>query len=458
MTGSQDTSIDIETNRRDFLKESAAASVGAAMAGSQLLPQHVHASHDDTIKVALVGCGNRGAGAAVQALSTEGPVKLWAMADAFSDRLEASLKAMQQGASVSHGSAKGLQDRIDVPEERRFVGLDAYQQAIDSGVDVVILAEPPGFRPQHFEYAVSAGKHVFMEKPVATDAHGVRRVIKAAEEAKAKNLKVGVGLQRHHSSNYREAVRRLHDGEIGDITNLRCYWEGGFPAKTPFQQEGLTELEHQVRNWYFFAWLSGDHICEQHIHNLDVCNWIKRAHPVEAHGSGGRQVRVGKEYGNIFDHHYVEYTYADGSTMISHCRQTPNCRRHVGEAATGTKGRVTLQNDSARFELFDGAKSSIRRRRGETKASPYQVEHDVLFAAIRNDTPHNEAEYGAHSTMTAILGRLATYSGKTVTWDEAFNSNLRLAIDAHSWNETPRDLPNEQGAYEIPIPGLTKVV
>ena len=458
MNDSRPVSPSAPSSRREFLKESAAASLGTAVAGSLVLPQHVHASHDDTLKVALIGCGNRGAGAAAQALSTAGPVKLWAMADAFEDRLESSLAALQQGTKVSQGSAKGLDGRIDVPKERRFVGLDAYKQAVDSGVDIVLLAEPPGFRPEHFEYAVRAGKHVFMEKPVATDAHGVRRVLAAAAEAKSKNLKVGVGLQRHHSSNYQECLQRLHDGEIGEITNLRCYWETGFPAKTPFAQEGISELEHQVRNWYFFAWLSGDHICEQHIHNLDVCNWIKQDHPVQAHGSGGRQVRTGKEYGNIFDHHYVEYTYADGSTMISSCRQIPNCRRHVGEAATGTKGRVEIVNSSARIKLFNGQQTTIGRRRGETRMSPYQTEHDVLFDAVRNDKPHNEAEYGALSTMTAILGRLATYSGKVVTWEEAFQSDVRLTIDSRSWGDTPHDLPDEQGEYAIAIPGLSVVV
>jgi len=458
MNRSIQSTADKSSTRRDFLKDSAATTVGAAVVGSLSFPKHVHAAQDDTLKVALVGCGNRGAGAAVQALKTQGPVKLWAMADAFTDRLESSLSAMQQGAKVSQGSAEGIVDRIEVPKERQFVGLDAYKQAIDSGVDVVILAEPPGFRPEHFEYAVNAGKHVFMEKPVATDAHGVRQVLASARKAKAKNLKVGVGLQRHHSSNYQECINRLHDGAIGDITNLRCYWETGFPAKTPFPRDGLTELEYQVRNWYFFAWLSGDHICEQHIHNLDVCNWIKQAHPVEAHGSGGRQVRTGNEFGNIFDHHYVEYTYADGSTMISSCRQIPNCRRDVSEAATGTNGRVAIDNNIATIQMFDGKKVQIGRRSAQLKSSPYQVEHDVLFDCIRNDRPHNEAATGVMSTMTAILGRLATYSGQTIKWEDAFKSDLRLAIDTTSWNDTPQDLPNAQGAYAIPIPGIATVV
>ncbi len=446
-----------EYSRRKFLSTS--ATVGAALTASISIPKAVHAADDDTLKIALVGCGKRGAGATVQALRTAGPVKLWAMADAFDDRLQSTLDVLTSGESVSQGSAAGLTDQIDVPPERRFVGLDAYRQAVDSGVDVVILAEPPGFRPQHLAYAVAAGKHVFMEKPVATDAPGVRQVLAAAEAAKRKNLKIGVGLQRHHQASYQECIARLHDGAIGDVRVLRCYWDGGFPAKTPFPRGDLTELEYQVRNWYFFCWLSGDHICEQHIHNLDVCNWIKGAHPVEAHGCGGRQVRTGSEYGNIFDHHCVEYTYADGAKMMSQCRQIPGCRRFVGEEGHGTQGAVSLTTRGASIEPFSGEGwKSARPRSGTARVSPYQTEHDVLFDAIRNNKPHNEAEYGAQSTMTAILGRLATYSGQLVTWEEAFSSDVQLTIDARSWGDTPRELPNESGAYAIPVPGITQVV
>jgi myo-inositol 2-dehydrogenase / D-chiro-inositol 1-dehydrogenase len=417
---------------------------------------NVHAAGDEIIKVALVGCGNRGTGAAVQALSTAGNVKLWALADAFSDRLKISLRSIQRELADKLGDQGG--ERIDVPVERQFIGLDAYRKAIDSGVDVVLLAEPPGFRPKHFAYAIDAGKHVFMEKPVATDAVGVRRVLAATNTAKKKGLKVGVGLQRRHQRCYHEAIERIRDGQIGEVAALSCYWNGGPPAKSPFARGDLTELEYQVRNWYFFAWLSGDHICEQHVHNIDVCSWIKQAHPVQAQGLGGRQVRTGKEFGNIFDHHDVEFSYADGTKMFSQCRQIPGCWNQVAEIAYGTRGMAHL--DAGRAKLFVDGKQSWQSAREETgtKRGAYQTEHDVLFAAIRDGTPHNEAEYAALSTMTAILGRMATYSGKIVTWDEAFGSNDAMTTDDERWDATPPVLPNDDGRYAVPVPGVTKVV
>ncbi|MCA8986210.1 MAG: Gfo/Idh/MocA family oxidoreductase, partial [Planctomycetaceae bacterium] len=314
-------------------------------------------------------------------------------------------------------------------------------------------------RPLHFEYAVNAGKHVFMEKPLATDASGVRRVLAAAEEAKKKNLKVGVGLQRHHQASYQEAIRRIHDGELGDLITLRCYWNSGPPAKTPVPRENMTELEYQIRNWYFFDWLSGDHICEQHIHNLDICNWMMQSHPVEAQGMGGREVRTGKEYGNIFDHHAVEFTYADGTKMFSQCRQMPGCGRQVTEHAHGSDAMADLGTESCKIlnRKNEVLWQSERVRRGQG-INPYQVEHDVLFEAIRNDRSHNEVEYSAYSTMTAILGRLATYSGKTVLWDEAFQSDIRLTTDAEEWSAPAPVLPREDGSYAVAVPGAIRVL
>ncbi|HUY90758.1 MAG TPA: Gfo/Idh/MocA family oxidoreductase [Pirellulales bacterium] len=445
-------------SRREFLKTGSSALAGAALAAS--LANRVHAGEDHTLKVALIGCGGRGAGAAMQALSTEGPVKLWAMADAFDDRLHTSLEGLEKGlnARYDRDASNGLGQRIDVPKERQFVGLDAYRKAIDSGVDVVVIAGPPGFRPQHFEYAVAAGKHVFMEKPLATDAIGVRRVLAAAEEAKRKNLKVGVGLQRHHQASYQEAIRRIHDGELGEILSLRCYWNSGPPAKTPFARQDLSELEYQVRNWYFFSWLSGDHICEQHIHNLDVCNWIVQAHPLEAEGMGGRQVRTGKEYGDIFDHHAVEFTYADDVKMFSQCRQTPGCSNRVTEHARGTSARADLGGGTCSIVRGGETIWKSQRARGGKGPNPYQVEHDVLFDAIRNDKPHNEAESGAISTMTAILGRLATYSGKRITWDDAFESEIKLTTDAERWDAAAPTLADERGFYPVAVPGVARVV
>jgi len=445
-------------SRREFLKISAAAAAGSALAGAMSRP--VHAAGGDTIKVALVGCGARGAGAAVQAISTKGPAKLWAMADAFSDRLEICLRNIEREHARNSNRERygGAADRIDVPKERQFIGLDAYRKAIDSGADVVLLVEPPGFRPNHFEYAVQAGKHVFMEKPVASDPVGVRRVLAAAEVAKKKNLKVGVGLQRRHQRCYHEAIQRIGDGAIGELIALRCYWNSAAPAKSPVPRGKLTELEYQVRNWYFFSWLSGDHICEQHVHNIDVCNWIKQAHPTEAEGLGGRQVRTGKEYGNIFDHHAVEFTYADGTKMFSQCRQIPGCWNYVAESAHGTRGTANLYASGAEFRVGGKRVWRTARDRAEGKRGAYQAEHDALFDAIRHDKPHHEAEYGALSTMTAILGRMATYSGKTVMWDAAFQSPNTITTDADKWDAESPILPDEDGRYAVAVPGTTHVI
>jgi myo-inositol 2-dehydrogenase/D-chiro-inositol 1-dehydrogenase len=458
------------SSRRDFLKTSTAAVAGLGLASAFAPP--VHAAGSDTLKIALIGCGNRGTGALVQALSTSGPVKLWALADAFSDRLEMCLdhvnrelkgeqterRASRKGKKSTANAVANISDKIDVPKERQFVGLDAYRKAIDSGVDVVLLAQPPGYRPQHFEAAVRAGKHVFMEKPVATDPAGIRRVLAASEEAKKKNLKVGVGLQRRHQPSYHEAIQRIRDGAIGDIVALRCYWNGGHPAKQPFPHDNLSELEYQVRNWYFFSWLSGDHICEQHVHNIDVCNWIKQGHPTDAQGMGGRQVRTGKEYGNIFDHHAVEFTYADGTKMLSQCRQIPGCANLVAEFAHGTRGLVST--NGAHAEMFVDGKSMWRTSGGKAgyENNAYQAEHDALFDAIRNDKPYNEVEYGAHSTMTAILGRMATYSGQIVSWNAAIKSNHSLTTDAEKWDAPAPINPSSDGRYAIAVPGVTKVV
>lgn len=410
------------------------------MIGALSIERAAFAAADDTIKVSLVGCGGRGSGAAAQALATKGSVKLVAMADTFKDRLDGSLREI----SSQH------KDRVDVVDDRKFIGFEAYKQAI-ALADVVILATPPGFRPIHFEEAIRQGKHVFMEKPVAVDAPGVRRVLAAAEEAKKKNLKVGVGLQRHHQIGYLETVKRLHDGAVGDIVAMRCYWNGATPwvkeRKKLEEQAGrrLTEMEYQMRNWYYFNWLCGDHICEQHIHNLDVINWVKQGHPVRANGMGGCQVRKGPDYGEIFDHHYVEFEYADGSRLASQCRHIWNCWSNVSEHVVGTKGTCDVSGHTIRGE-------NAWRFSGQGK-NPYQQEHDDLFDAIRNNKPFNEAEFGATSTMTSIMGRMATYSGQIIDWDKALNSNVDLMPKVFAWDATPPVLPGEDGLYPIAVPG-----
>jgi predicted dehydrogenase len=428
----------IVPSRREFLKSSSVIAAGAAFTGALSVTRSAHAAGDDEIKIALIGCGGRGTGAAEQALSTQGKVKLVAMADAFRDRLD--------GAYGHLSSAR--KDRVDVPEERKFVGFDAFQKAIDCGPDLVILATPPGFRPQHFEAAVKAGKHVFMEKPVATDPAGVRKVLAAAEESKKKGLAVGVGLQRRHQKEYIETIKRLQDGAIGDILAARVYWNGQTPWVHP-RKEGQTEMEYQMRNWYYFVWTCGDHIVEQHIHNMDVINWVKGKHPVKANGMGGCQVRKGKDYGETFDHHCVEFEYDDGTRMFSQCRHIPGCWNSVSEHLHGTKGTSNCANTITGENKF--------RYRGENP-NPYQVEHDVLFASIRSGNPINEAENSANSTMTAILGRMCTYSGQALTWDQALNSTITYTPENFAWDAKLPSMPDENGLYKVPMPGITKVV
>jgi len=431
-----------ESSRRQFLKSSTVAALSAATVAQLSLNNSVWASGDDTIKVGLVGCGGRGTGAAMQALSTNGNVKLTAVGDAFENNAR----------SVLDGLRREKGDRVAVVPEKVFTGFDAYQKVIDSGIDLVILATPPGFRPIHFEYAVKAGKHIFMEKPVAVDAPGVRQVLAANKIAKEKKLKVGVGLQRHHQAPYLEAIQRIHDGAIGEILALRVYWNGGGVWEPRIKRDqAKTEMEYQMRNWYYYNWLCGDHICEQHIHNLDVGNWVKRQFPVKANGMGGRQVRVDKRYGEIYDHHYVEFEYKDGSRMYSQCRHIPNTWNSVSEFVHGTRG---TSNPAGHVMPTEGAAYHFQ---GGHK-DPYQVEHDDLAAAIRQGLEYNEADNGAYSSMTSILGRMCTYSGKEITWETAINSDISLMPKNFSFDADPPVMPREDGSYPIAVPGLTKVV
>ena len=438
-----------EINRRQFVKTSAAATAVAATAGGILLPQlsaraSAYVAGSDTLKVAVIGCGGRGAGAADQALSVKQDVKLVAMADAFKDRLDESYENLKK----KHGTS----GRLDVPEEHKFVGFDGYKQAI-ALADVVILATPPGFRPIHFEEAVNAGKHVFMEKPVATDAPGVRKVLEMAEKAKQKNLNVVVGLQRHYQPSYLELMKRLHNGEIGEITGGQVYWNSSGVWERPREPQ-QTEMEYQMRNWYYFTWLCGDHIMEQHIHNIDVANWAKQAYPVKAQGMGGREVRTGPDHGQIFDHHYVEFHYEDGTMINSQCRHMEGCMNKVSESFVGTKGRATTDNNT---EITDLKGNSLWRHRGKNDPNPYQVEHDRLFAAIASGEVINDAENGAKSTMTSLMGRMATYSGKVIEWEEALNSDISLMPQRFAFDADPPVMPVE-GRYPVPVPGKTKVI
>lgn len=441
-------------SRREFLKSSSAVAIGAGLAAQWGIGRQAHAAgSDETIRIALVGCGGRGSGAAEDALISNHDVKLIAMADVFEDHLNSSLNRLHSNGEIA--------SKIDVPKERQFVGFDAYEKALATDCDLVILATPPGFRPIHFDAAVKVNKHVFMEKPVATDAIGVRKVLATAAEAKQKNLGVGVGLQRHHHAAYIETIKRLQDGAIGDIHTARVYWNGTTPWCHPRAEmlkanPSLTEMEYQMRNWYYFVWMCGDHIVEQHIHNLDVINWLKGAYPVKANGMGGCQVRRGPDYGETFDHHCVEFEYADGSRMFSQCRHIEGCWGSVSEHAQGTKGHADISGHTIKMSKGESG-HDWRYPRGQ-RHREYEQEHVDLIASIRAGSPYNEAENGAKSTMTAIFGRMCTYSGKELTWDNALNSEIGVMPTEFSFNSTPPSVPGADGLYALPIPGITRVV
>ena len=433
--------------RRDFVKGSAMVAGGILLAPSAFSSPNI-LQDNKTLKLAVVGCGGRGTGAVSQALKADDNVNLVAMSDAFQNRLDGCYESLSKMFDPK---------RLPVKDKNKFVGFGSYKNAIDEA-DVVILTTPPGFRPKHFEYAVAQGKHVFMEKPLATNPAGIRKVLEAAKAAKAKNLNVVVGLQRHYQKSYRDIYKRIQADEMGKIVSGQVYWDSAGVWVNP-REAGQTEMQFQMRNWYYFNWLCGDHILEQHIHNIDVANWFIGGHPITAQGLGGRQVRTGKEYGEIFDHHFVEFVYPGGAVISSQCRHQKGCMNRVSESFQGLQGTVYTDSSNAGW-IKDYNGKSIYRHDGEEDKNPYQVEHDELFASIRSGGVINNTEYGAESTMTAILGRMATYSGKVVKWDEALNSDVMIVPDEDelNWDSLPPTLPNAEGFYPIPMPGQTKVV
>jgi len=394
-------------SRRDFLKASAASAVLIG-AGTLTIAQGAMAEGSDVIRVGVIGCGGRGSGAAMDCISSSKGVKIVALGDLFQDRLEGCFNNLTKN--------EGIKDKVDLTPERCFVGFDAYQKVIASGVDMVILASPPGFRPTHLRAAVEAGKHVFMEKPVAVDAPGVRSVIESGKIAEQKKLGIVAGTQRRHQANYVETIKRIHDGAIGEIVSAQCYWNQGGLWNHGRKPE-WTDMEWQVRNWLYFTWLSGDHICEQHVHNLDVINWVMNSHPIKCVGMGGRQVRTDPAYGHIFDHFTVEYEYANGARLMSMCRQIDGCVSNVSERVAGSKG---TSNCSDAIRAGDGWKFE-----GDVPG-PYQQEHADLIASIRAGKPLNEAQQVAESVLTAVMGRMSTYTGQEISWDQALNSKEDL--------------------------------
>ena len=423
--------------RREFLTRS---SIALAAAAVESFPSITSGKNlVEPLKLALVGCGGRGAGAASQALLADANLKLVAAADLFEDRLAPALGGLQ----AKHG------DQVDVPAERRFFGFEGYKQAI-ALADVVILATPCAFRPTHFEEAVRLGKHAFLEKPVAVDAPGVRRVLKAAEEARQKKLKVAVGFQRRHKRGFQEMIKRIHGGQIGEVIYTRAF--ANTPLRTGLlRRPEIGELEYQCRNWYYFSWLSADFIVDNLVHGIDISNWIHGAYPVRAHGMGALSERS-PDYGDLFDHFAIEWEYPSGARLFGECDRRPGCWASVTNHAVGSLGRADFLDGREVYSIQGRNPWEMKVPRGE---NPYQLEHDDFFKAIREDTPYDESEYGAKSTMTAIMGRMAAYSGKIVEWNAAMQSTLTLAPEIKSFADPAPIQPGPGGLYPIAVAGKT---
>jgi myo-inositol 2-dehydrogenase / D-chiro-inositol 1-dehydrogenase len=435
-----------KTSRRQWLAEGAAALAGGSLLAGLDIARAAHAGGSDTIRLGFVGCGNRGTGACREALSTKAPMKLVAVGDLFAPRIEQALKNLNKRDE--------LRPRIDVPAERQFVGFDAYQKVIDAGVDLVLLTTPPHFRPIHYAAAAAAGKHVFLEKPCCVDAPGYRMLQAANQVAKEKKLSVAVGLQRHHQRNYLEGIGKIRDGVVGQVLFVRTYFNMPGGRSGAVKPAGMSEMEYQLRHWNLFCWLCGDHLVEQACHEIDVANWVLGGPPQRANGMGGRQIRRGPGTGDIWDHHVIEYEYAGGARHFCQARQQPGTWTHVSDNVHGTKGSVTLGTGA--WGMGDVTPRSLhsKRYRGD---DPYQREHDDLAASILGSGPHVfEGQYGATSSMTAVMGRMATYSGQLLTWEQAINSAVKLAPAHYAWDANPPTLPDADGNYPVAMPGVTK--
>jgi myo-inositol 2-dehydrogenase/D-chiro-inositol 1-dehydrogenase len=412
-----------------------------SLAAASLLPAFAPAATSRgfrRLRAGVIGCGGRGTGAASDFLTASPETEVVALADLFPERVASAVAGLK-------GLSSEVADRVTVTKDSQFHGWNAYQQLLAAdNIDVVILATPPHFRPMHFEAAVAAGKHVFMEKPVAVDPAGVRKVIAAGKAAAAKNLSVVCGTQRRHERCYLQLMDRLRSGALGDIVSARCYWMQGGLWMHPRKPE-WSDMEWQLRNWLYFTWLSGDHIVEQHVHNLDVINWAIGANPIKCTAMGGRQVRTDAAYGNAFDHFAVEYEYPGGVTAHSFSRQIDGCAGRVEEVIEGTKGRATCSSGRAKIDIASGGPGGWRFE-GEN-GNPYVHEHVDLVKSILSGEPINEAQRIAESTLTAIMGRMSAYTGKSVSWDQAMNSTLDLSPTTYAFGPLPTPA--------IAIPGRT---
>jgi len=407
-----------DLTRREFLQSSAAGLSAAALSRAGW----ARSDPGDDLRIGLIGCGGRGTGAAAQALNADPGVILYAMGDAFSDRLESSL---------GHLRTHEASDRVQVPPERRFVGFDAYEEVLNSGVDVVLLATPPHFRPSHLYEAIQRGKHVFCEKPMAVDAPGVRSVLDSARMAETKSLSLVSGFCWRYSTPERETYKRSHEGAIGDIASMHVTYHTG-PLRAYPRKPQWSDMEWQLRNWTHFTWLSGDHIVEQACHSIDKINWaMQGVVPVRATALGGRGVRSGPESGNVFDHFAVIYEYDNGARCFVTCRQQPNCSTDNTDYIMGTRGTCFV-NGWGPTHVITG-ENAWTRDANAPAPNMYQVEHDEFFASIRSGKPINDGQWMANSTMMALLGRMAAYTGKTITWEQAMNSSEDLSPSVYEF-------------------------
>jgi predicted dehydrogenase len=421
--------------RRQFFKTSAKAAVAGTLVSPLSISRAAHAAASHMIRVGLVGCGGRGAGAVNNALDVARDVRLVAVGDVFEDKASRSLKALKE----KHAS------RVDVARDRLFDGFDAYRGVLQSDVDLVILATPPGFRPLHFEAAVQAGKHVFMEKAFAVDAPGYRRLLAANEIAKRKSLKIGTGLQSRHETRCVETVRRIQAGEIGEIRVMETSRKVRVKMLRFPRRDDVSEMDYQIRNPLLFVWLSGDTIVDFLIHNLDTCHWVKGGAPEHARPTGNRKERDAPEDGEIFDPFHVEYTYADGTRIVTETNISNPLRPEYREHVTGTLGTADIKSGKIEGRTtweYRGANNN-----------PYQDEQAALIDAIRNDKPYNETESGAVSNMMAIMGRMAAYEGREIRWDEAVNSDEAYLPERYALDADPPTLPDKFGDYVVPARG-----
>jgi predicted dehydrogenase len=439
----QSSNSGANSNRRSFLKNTGLILGGSVLINALPLSAKGFSLSSGTLKIALIGCGSRGAGAAVNALKTKGDVELVAMADLFRDKIDGTFAMLQK--------IEDIRGMIKVPEANKFVGFDAYQKAI-ALTDVVLLVTPAAFRPLHFEAAIQAGKHVFMEKPLASDAPGIRQIIETGKLAGQKNLKVVVGLQNRYDPAFIEMVDKLKQGAIGNIVSANEYYMIG-PTSQIKRTAGQSEMEYQLRNWRYFNWLWAGSPAGLQIHNTDVVNWFKGSYPVRAMAVGGKAMQGEPDQGDVFDNFAIEYEYEDGFKLNSYIRHLPGTDTRGGSYFQGSNGTASIHTG-----IKDANGERIWRKQSGSTDNAYQIEHDKLFEAIRNNTPLNDTEWAAMSTMTAIMGRMAAHSGKLVEWNDAFNSDLTLLPKRFAWDAEPPVLPDKNGFYPFPIPGISPIL